>query len=276
MAGSGRTVGWEGRFLQEKFLAGNRDVSRLDQGSVMGTCSCICGSLAVAPGCCCILALAGAAGIAPGRGPNLARVAGIRAWERAPGPGQSLTGFLAVPDQPMPGPECAERWGWVGDPRDLARAVLATLASSPLPRAPLFAGLRGHACTGHRGAGAGTAGGRQVLERASLLPEHPCTPPAARASGGAVVGQALAAGSLGKGANLPGLPPGPCQSPGKALSLPVLLSLPAGADPAPPTQLGSHSAAPARGCVCMCSSRTGWVCSGVWGACCAQLGEGQG
>lgn len=34
LAWSGWLVGWEGRFLQEKLLAGNRDVSGLSQGSV--------------------------------------------------------------------------------------------------------------------------------------------------------------------------------------------------------------------------------------------------
>lgn len=67
------------------------------------------------------------------------------------------------------------------------------------------------------------------------------------------MGQALAAelpGSLGKGADLPGLPPGPCQSPGKALSLPVLSCLPAGVDPAPPQPGWGPTAQPLpRGCV---------------------------
>lgn len=81
------------------------------------------------------------------------------------------------------------------------------------------------------------------------LLEHPCT---VRHSGGAAAGWTLAAelpGSVGKGANLLGLPPGPCHSPGKAWSLPVLSSLPAGAAPATtaPGPVGLLQCKPCRG-----------------------------
>lgn len=84
---------------------------------------------------------------------------------------------------------------------------------------------------------------------AAPLLEHPCT---VRPSGGAAAGWTLAAelpGSLGKGANLLGLPPGPCHSPGKAWSLPVLSSLPAGAAPATtaPGPVGLLQCKPCRG-----------------------------
>lgn len=141
--GSGWSVGWEGRFLQEKPLTGNRDVSRLDQGSVTGMCSCTCGVLTMVPCCRCVLALARAAGVALGRGRRLAPGAGSQAWEHPPAPGQSLTCFSEVPDQPTQGQSVqrgGDGWGSWG----LACAVLATLAHSPLCGAPLFVGLRGH------------------------------------------------------------------------------------------------------------------------------------
>lgn len=70
------------------------------QGSVTRMCSCMCKAFTVVPCCRCVLTLAGASGITLGQGLSLAPAAGSQAWECPPAPGQSLTCFSEVLDQP--------------------------------------------------------------------------------------------------------------------------------------------------------------------------------